>query len=316
MIVVRASLWMGALALVGGCAPDVAFVEDGWRQASFVQSEHEMVDVLWVIDDSSSFMAHVQRNLAHAAPLLVGPLDGLDVQMAVVTTTLGAPLEPFAWSGADADVAWLAERLQVGASGSDQERGLQAARDALAPPLGFVRPEGHLVVVFVSDEEDCSHQGALGDDLGAACYTDARRLDPVEDFVAFFTGLHGGAANRFTAVALGAGTESSCADPVPQERYARVARASGGRVLDLCGDAGVQLVQVGEIASGRRSAFRLPDPALEASLQVSVDGVASDRFAYQPRTWLLEFPVEALPPPGAVIHLTYRIDPTVWTIAP
>ena len=58
----------------------------------------------------------------------------------------------------------------VGVEGSDKEKGLEAAAYAVSlamtapggPNEGFVRPSpAHLLVIIVSDEEDCSDNGAL-----------------------------------------------------------------------------------------------------------------------------------------------------------
>ena len=78
----------------------------------------------------------------------------------------------------------------LGTDGSSYEKGLEAAERALTPPLaaaggpndGFLRDDAYLVVVFLSDENDCSDRGPActtredcPDSENAAC-----RQDPVE----------------------------------------------------------------------------------------------------------------------------------------
>ncbi|MEM6928509.1 MAG: hypothetical protein AAF602_16355 [Myxococcota bacterium] len=293
-----------------GCAG----LEDLSERTTFVQADHDQVDVLWVVDDSSAFMETVHRRLANAVPVLVDPLRDLDVQMAVLPTTPGAPLDAVPWTGSEADRDWLAGQIQVGADGSDRERGLQVALDALDPSLGFVREEGHLVVVFVSDEDDCSDRGQLAGSLGAACYTSANRLEPVVTYLTAYDELHGGALNRTTVVSVGAGVGSSCPLGIPQERYAEVAEATGGPLLDLCAaDQTANLRTIARHAAGQREVWRLPEPAYAPSLRVTVDGTPVD-VAYAPEGWQVRFPEPDVPEPGAVIELSYDLDS--WFVPP
>jgi len=74
----------------------------------------------------------------------------------------------------DVEAALQTAMLGVGTYGSSRERGLDAMHAFLAPDGktapgceqdgdDFLRPDGRLVVVFVADEDDCSHQdGAFG----------------------------------------------------------------------------------------------------------------------------------------------------------
>ncbi|MEO0603269.1 MAG: hypothetical protein AAF211_17655 [Myxococcota bacterium] len=288
-----------------GCAG----LEDPSERTTFVQADHDQVDLLWVVDDSSAFMETVQRRLADAVPVIVEPLRRLDVRMAVLPTTVGASLDPVSFRGDEADLDWLADRLQVGADGSDREQGLQVALQALDPARGFVRTEGHLVVVFVSDEDDCSDQGKLAGTLGSACYTAANRLEPVVTYLAAYDALHDGALNRTTVVSIGAGAGSSCPLGLPQDRYAEVAEATGGPLLDLCAtDQTENLRTIARHAAGQRQVWRLPEPAYAPSLRVTVDATPVDDVAYEPEGWQVRFFQPHVPEPGAVIELSYEID--------
>lgn len=120
------------------------------------------------------------------------------------------------------NVALQQAMLQVGTYGSPVERGMDAMRTFLDPESrrapgceddldGFLRKDGQLVVVFVSDEDDCSHaDGAYGffdefqgepdtcgeffdlfnaDRAAGRCYSDAEHLAPVSDYADFLRGL-------------------------------------------------------------------------------------------------------------------------------
>src|SRR5690606_25028489 len=88
-------------------------------------------------------------------------------------------------------VALFQERALVGIGGSGREKGLQVAEYALSPIMttgpnaGFLRETANLLVVIVSDEEDCSDRGALGIERGdnTACYSERDKLAPVSSFV-------------------------------------------------------------------------------------------------------------------------------------
>lgn len=123
--------------------------------------------------------------------------------------------------------------LGVGVYGSSIERGMDAMKVFLDPRSrrapgceddldGFLRPQGQLLVVFVGDEDDCSHaDGAYGfvDELEgepagcgefpqqfafgrpAACYEDQEHLAPVSDYSDFLLGLK--TSGRTTGVYVG-----------------------------------------------------------------------------------------------------------------
>ena len=61
----------------------------------------------------------------------------------------------------------FADRIQVGIGGSDKEKGIDAAYQALSEPLisgyngGFLREGATLSIIYLSDENDCSDRGAL-----------------------------------------------------------------------------------------------------------------------------------------------------------
>ncbi len=192
---------LGTLALLAtlGCKSDRNLFDqegtDTWPQAP-----NNEVDILWVIDDSAS-MAEEQEVLADGFAAFGAQLEtsGTDFHIGVITTSfdydqddrgvlMGDP--PFL-TQLDDFQAEFALRAQVGVEGSDKEKGLEAAAFALHPVMttdggpnaGFVRPEAQLLVVVVSDEEDCSDNGALEGAPPSACYTDAESLEPVTSFI-------------------------------------------------------------------------------------------------------------------------------------
>lgn len=130
------------------------------------------VDILWVVDNSSSMLKH-QQNLSAQVPELVQTLNSLkmDYHMAVVTTSMGG-VSPdggkfignpkFVTSATPDLVNTLKNRMIVGEAGSNNERGLESMAASLSTSYlsnegrGFFRDDALLVVIALSDEDDKS----------------------------------------------------------------------------------------------------------------------------------------------------------------
>lgn len=160
-----------AAVLMMACSQGVNFeippTEDNFAQEITYNNK---VDILWIVDNSTSMGAH-QNNLSAQVPALVATLNSLkmDYHMAVVTTSMG---------GANADggrfigspkyvtnttpdlVNQVRDRLLRGEKGSDLERGLESMQTALSPSYlanegkGFLRSDAYLVVIALTDEDD------------------------------------------------------------------------------------------------------------------------------------------------------------------
>lgn len=201
---------------------------------------HE-VDVLWVVDTSSSMAKH-QKLLADQAHLFVDALKdtGLSFHIAVTTMDMGSggPRGRFLYQtgtpnylkASTPDLLNLFRgRLMAGESGSPTERGAEAMRAALTEPnsssanLGFLRPNSLLAVVFLTDEEDKSAT------INYEAFLDSiRPPTPYGDksWIAHFLGVTPDDPNCKTA----AWDYSS-----PGHRYIALAQASGGVSETICG---------------------------------------------------------------------------------
>lgn len=84
----------------------------------------------------------------------------------------------------------------AGDCGSGFERGLEMLRDGLqdASNAGFVRDEAFLLVIFLSDEDDCSNDDAFNITRDADCYAAEQRdqLVPTGEFYDFLVDLKNG----------------------------------------------------------------------------------------------------------------------------
>ena len=310
----------GALAVLTACAAYDDLDAFDARQDTFVQADTDMVDVLWVIDDSST-MEENQDRLAQQLPTLTDILAeaGSDLHMGVVTTSvdseqagvlIGQP--PFVTTD---QIDAFAPRLRVGTEGSDKERGLEAALLALSdrPNPGFLRPDARLLTIVLSDEEDCSDAGALAGEGPTSCYTQSERLTPVAAIVEELQGLKGD-PNQVVVSAVVGVEGSACSYVYEGRRYQQVAMATGGPIADICDESWEpSLAELGQIAAGVRSRFRLRDPAQPDSLAVFVDDVSipadpSRGFWYDPETWFVHFAPVVIPLPGQTIRVDYVED--------
>jgi len=252
------------------------------------QDPTEQVDILLMVDNSGSMLGY-QLLLGARFPEFISAFVDADVDyhIGVVTTTVTPPYPSASCTAADiaaipapgelAGGRYLTttspgaeqtfrELVSVGACGSGNERGLDAARLALSPDAttgvnyGFLRSEAALSVIFVSDEQDSS-------------------TDPVSDYVRAFYDVKGQRDRGvFNASALVVTDPNACIVAAPGSsagtRYMAVAERTGGVVANLCRDNFADVVRDLSLNASRvRDTFFLsewPDPT---SLQVTVDDV-------------------------------------------
>lgn len=314
-----------------GCVIDNGFVErtafDVWYQ-----EPTDEVDILWVIDDSNSMRAE-QETLAAGFSSFVTELEGTgtDFHLGVITTTFlyedpnrGTLLgDPKIITQDDDYIGIFPDRVQVGISGDGKEKGLEAAAFALSsvmttgngPNAGFLRPDAHLLVVFVSDEDDCSDKGALNNEDNVACYNQYFDLAPVTEFVSEMEALKDGYSKVQLGAIVGPEESSGCLDAVAGSRYIEAAKLTGGLIGNICqADWSQILYDLGLNAVGIHATFELTHGAVEGSIEVKVDDVvvpegAVDGWTYDSEFYTITFNGSALPDRGAVIEATYQVLP-------
>lgn len=211
-------LSLAAFGLLGCTEPNPAFNPDpllpgecraGNRaEQSFDAYERpEKLDVLIVVD-SSGDVERMQDKFAQAAQPWLEDLKarGLDVWAAVTTTDLdGRPLAP-AGDSADGCTGnttqvvkssspnWariLACNVAQGSSGDPFQQSLQKIRTVLESDIAgdtFIREDARLLILVLSNEDDCSHGGMLTN-AGSAreeCYGAREGLLDLEEFAQTF----------------------------------------------------------------------------------------------------------------------------------
>jgi hypothetical protein len=313
-----------------GVTEQTAF--DSWTQA-----DNDRVDILFVVDDSGT-MAEEQATLARGFASFASILNESMTRfhLGVISTSfeygdpdrgklIGDPL--FLTHETPDYESLFAERAVIGTGGSDFEKGLEAAAYALSPAIGievnvgFSRPEARLLIVFVSDEEDCSDAGALGTDFsddGEICYSGQGDLVPVPEFVEEFRNLREDPRDVIVTSIVGLPGERCDTDndgepdALPGARYAEVARLTGGNVGDICDSDWTQILsEAGLNATGVDSSFQLGNAAIPDTLEVMVDDAVVDpaSYTYEPETWFIHFADDAVPPRESVITASYTVLP-------
>lgn len=174
-----------ALSALAGCAEDAPTFSILPETDVFYQSPSTLnnkLDILWVIDNSGS-MHEEQTNLANNFNAFINDFvtKGYDFQIAVtVSDAWRAPyinlnLAKFR-DGVGSNhsgvfvitpstpnlIDTFVTNIMQGTNGSGDERAFQSFKTALDSPLnaGFVRSDGYLAIIIVSDEDDFSHNGS------------------------------------------------------------------------------------------------------------------------------------------------------------
>lgn len=260
---------------MSACAVDV----DDLPVTDSFALEPSSVDILWVIDNSGT-MSETQNALGEAFPNLEAELSvlAIDWQMAVVSTDMSDPdhrgrMIELAGDGSvfiDPSFSDVAGRfalgVRLGEEGSPMERGLEASWSALSSPLGthdnkgFLRDAARLAVVFVSDDEDCSHEGGLTGASSEACAADPDGLVGVGEYLVRYEGLKEDSLDVSVHALVETGTTAEfegCGGGNPSTRLIAAARGTGGLVAPLCGDLTPTFTELGLQLTGRRSTFPL-----------------------------------------------------------
>lgn len=210
------------------------------EQVAFGQvvTYNNKVDILLMMDNSSS-MQQYQDRFALQVPGMLEKLDQLKLDYHIGVTTsdmrsggtggllVGSP--NFVSRSTPNMISILQNRVRVGQSGSDLERGLQSIRELLSPnslqgsAQGFFRDDALLVLIFLTNEDDYSSGS-------------------VSSYVEFFNLLKppmkgnqpSWIANFIGVVSIDADCRTTADFKEAGLRYMALADASGGRKESIC----------------------------------------------------------------------------------
>ncbi len=318
----------------------------------FDQAPSNAVDILWVIDDSTS-MNEEQAAVRAAGADFLAVLESadMDFQIGLITTDgdstntkagvlLGTPAfldSSCREDGNPADCTYadeLAARFEQGTGGSDQEKGLEVALAAVRKPLsetfnaGFVRDGALLMIIQLTDENDCSDGGRLGPTAtGEDCYNRYNELTPVGDLVSDVRDAKADAGEGDVIMSgiIGPDADTNCSFAVPGKRYREAIGMFGGVEADIClSDYAPIMQSLGLVATGITTNFQLTkaavysvdDPATtekdesEKNPVVEVEGKVVPESAENGWTYVdtyaqIQFNGEAVPERAEHIIVTY-----------
>ena len=239
------------------------------------------VDILFVVDNSNSMLQYQQRLSARVNDMITALNNlGMDYRVAVTTTTMstnatnypnarkliGSPV--YLTAG---NIGQLANRIIVGDSGSDLERGLDAMKHVTSTnylnSIGsdFIRDEALLSVIFISDEVDQSSEFGNPDSVDFVNYLNSRKPQ-------FDSGARAWLANY-----IGILTNQSC-DALGGHvsigtQFIRLVDASNGVKSSICsGDLASAVSNIRSRIIDQITAYRFKSRPDKASIQVSVGG--------------------------------------------
>lgn len=338
----------GFLGLLGTGCSDTAFSLNG-EQNVFQQSvtrSQVKVDILWVIDNSGS-METSQDNVAAHAQAFIEKFQStnFDYQMAVTATD--AYRDAFAndpthalsrFRDGTAETSHTGIRvikpdtpnleqtfitnMKQGILGSGDERGWQSMRaalenaDNLAEP--FPRADALLAVIFLTDEDDFSHDGSNNISTQPNALDNPALHNPMDyyDFLFDLTNSSVGKLN-FLVNTIGI-FDQECLDDLNTTftgrriatRYVEVTELTGGKKGSLCDDFSDVLDGISDSILEKSTAFKLNrEPSIE-TIVVKVDGVlipmdSVNGWSYNPNGWLIQFHGDSIPAGDAMVSITF-----------
>ena len=293
-----------------GVGADDAIIED-----LFTQNVATTSDTLWVIDNSGSMSGELTA-LATNFSIFINNFValGLDYQIAVVTTDMDEPTDSGNFEGAiitpnTADpITEFTTQVDQGASGSGDERALDAAYYALTKPLinttnaGFLRPGSVVSIIVVTDEDD-------GSTIGTGQFSvwlDNLMKDPA---LTSFSAIAGPERTGLFQMPCGAFTTGTSAEPV--SRYPQVIQATGGYHINICqNNWAYSLAFLAYTSAGLRTAFELNYvPTDESQIEVYIDGQqVTSGWTYDSTTNSIVFEPASIPAPKTEVSVHYPIE--------
>lgn len=302
------SLAIGLLACDDGVSLNRAVKTD-----TFDQAPSNKVDILWVIDDSTS-MKEEQAAVKAAGADFIAQLEtaDMDFHLGLITTDgdstntkasvlLGTPAVLTSECRDDGDMADctyatdFTSRVEQGTGGSDQEKGLEVALNAIRPPLsetwndGFVREGALLMIIQLTDENDCSDGGRLGPmATGEDCYSSYEMLTPVGDLVAAMrdSKAESGGGDVVMSGIIGPDAIENCDYAVPGGRYHDAIKMLGGVEADIClQDYSTVMQSLGLAATGIMTNFQLSYAAQDYADDPATE---DDESEDNPKVWVTE----------------------------
>jgi hypothetical protein len=238
------------LLLLTGCGKNSSFVHSISPVAVRMGSETQavvadggQVDIIWVIDNSGS-MDGIHLQVQANAGLFMQEFSGqnvLDWKLGLVSTAIAEQpylgfASPFDFRNPDPVGVFKGAVVRLGTNGDGIERSFRPVLDKIRTFPNFLRPQAHLAVIMVSDEDEQSNI-------------------PAADFVAQLTAAKGGRASLVRVYAALNSTDFGCTQGTTNtyrgSPYEAAVNATNGKAYSTCSPTfGADLADLGkDIAS-------------------------------------------------------------------
>lgn len=231
-------------------ATDTVIPSRGVSQ-NFEIKENANIDILFVVDNSPS-MLEEQANMSAKINGFMNLVSGLNWQVALTTTdprvnTVDSSKANQPWgdgqfrpmlnrsflkkgdaSDSDAQAA-LAEAIKLGANGSGDERPINNIYRAMerSENAGFFRSDSNLVVIVISDEDECSNGNC------PSSSADTNKSKPAS-LISFVQSKFGAGKVMMVDSIVKAPSDSSCSTASYAPILTSLANLSGGLVGSVC----------------------------------------------------------------------------------
>lgn len=272
--------------LLGGEAPEVrptppppATPE---KSDAYRQNYKPTVDVLWVVDNSSS-MDEEQTAISTNFPAFMAFFLGsnLDYHIGVVSTNMQAPeqsgklTEKLGYRWIDPDTtdpeAVFSEMAELGVFAGSNEEGVLAGYAALELQTtynqGFLRDDSSIHVVIVSDEPDYSPETPIS----VPEFIDyLNNLRPEDDLVTYNTIVNPRPPDNCPALAQD-----------PEQKYIRINEGVGGVNWSVCSGNWIGVLEaLGLQSAGLKREYFLSDLPVPHTVEVRVVDLAGVEFEF------------------------------------
>lgn len=280
---------------------------EAWVTDAFIQDGTVDVDILFVIDNSGS-MGSNQTNIKNNFDTFMNAFTaaGVSYQIALITTDNSSFVGDVITNATPDPVTAFNDQIDsIGTRGSAYEKGLWYAYESTTTgdassgsSMGFLRSAARLVVVYVSDEGDYSHQtygsGGSTTMLPTDYSASLRALKSSSSLVV----AHGIAGDYPSGCSTNGGAQFG-------DGYYDVVTDLGGTFMSICASDWSATMDTLARESLAQLAFALSDSPIEDTIFVSVDGVPSTDWTYEASSNTVIFTVS--PPDGSDILIDYAV---------
>jgi len=280
---------------------------EAWVSDSFTQDGTVDVDILFVIDNSGS-MGSNQTNIKNNFDVFMNAFAaaGVSYQVALITTDDSNFVGDVITNSTPDPVTEFNDQIDsIGTRGSAYEKGLWFAYESTttgdASPgssTGFFRTGARLVVVYVSDEGDYSHQT-----YGSGGSTTMLPTDYASSLLSLKS-----SSSLVVAHAIAGDYPSGCSTNGGAQfgdGYYDVVTDLGGTFMSICASDWSTTMDTLARESLAQLAFALSSTPIEDTIEVTVDGVISSDWSYDISANTIIFSVS--PPDGSTIDISYGI---------